>query len=200
MVVGVNRRVGIIGGRDVGLAVARQLLHTQPGCRVTVLEKENDVARHQTGRNSGVAHAGLYYKPGSLKATLCRRGVGLLKEFCAHHRLPYEECGKLVVALDDEEAERLRVIYERASANGVPGLRLVERAAMRDIEPHAEGRLAIHSPHTAIVDFAAVARTIAAEITREGADVRCGFRVTSIARVPTSSSSRRPSSCISTRS
>ena len=175
-----NRRVGIIGGGILGLAVARQLLRTRPDDRVTVLEKESDVARHQTGRNSGVAHAGLYYKPGSLKATLCRRGVGLLKEFCAHHRLPYEECGKLVVALDDAEAERLRVIHERASANGVPGLRLLERGAIRDVEPHAEGCLAIHSPHTAIVDFGAVAQTISEEIRQQGADVRCGFQVTSI--------------------
>ena len=173
-------RVGIVGGGIVGLAVARQLLRIRPGCRVTVFEKEPDVARHQTGHNSGVAHAGLYYKPGSLKATLCRRGVGLLKDFCAQYQLPYEECGKLVVALTDDEAVRLRAIFERASANGVPGLRLVERQAIRDIEPHAEGRLAIHSPHTAIVDFGAVARTIAQEICEQGADVRRSFPVTAI--------------------
>jgi L-2-hydroxyglutarate oxidase LhgO len=173
-------RTGIIGGGIVGLAVARQLLRDRPGSQITVLEKEADVARHQTGHNSGVAHAGLYYKPGSLKATLCRRGVGLLKDFCAHHRLPYEECGKLVVALNEEEAVRLRAIYERASTNGVPGLRLLERGALREIEPHAQGLLAIHSPHTAIVDFVAVARTMAREIQDQGGIVRCSFPVTSI--------------------
>jgi L-2-hydroxyglutarate oxidase LhgO len=175
-----SERVGIVGGGIVGLAVARRLLSVRPGSRVTVLEKDADVARHQTGRNSGVVHAGLYYTPGSLKATLCRRGGGLLKDFCAHHALPYEECGKLVVALDDEQAVRLRAIFARASANGVPGIRLLERSAIRDIEPHAEGLLAIHSPRTAIVDFAAVARAIASEIRAGGADVRCSFRVTAI--------------------
>jgi len=176
----VSERIGIIGGGIVGLAVARELLRVRPGSQVVVLEKEDDVARHQTGHNSGVAHAGLYYKPGSLKATLCRRGVGLLREFCAHHQLAYEECGKLVVALDDDQVVRLRAIYERASANGVPGLKLIERSAIRDIEPHAEGLLAIHSPHTAIVDFGAVARAIAREIEGHGAVVRCSFTVTAI--------------------
>jgi L-2-hydroxyglutarate oxidase LhgO len=173
-------RIGIIGGGIVGLAVARQLLRVRPGSQITVLEKEAEVARHQTGHNSGVAHAGLYYKPGSLKATLCRRGVGLLKDFCAQYGLPYDECGKLVVALNEDEAVRLRAIYERASTNGVPGLRLLERSAIRDIEPYAEGLLAIHSPHTAIVDFVAVARAIAREIEDQGATVRCSFPVTSI--------------------
>jgi L-2-hydroxyglutarate oxidase LhgO len=173
-------RIGIIGGGIVGLAVARQLLRVRPGSRVTVLEKESEVARHQTGHNSGVAHAGLYYKPGSLKATLCRRGIGLLKDFCAQHGLPYDECGKLVVALNEDEAVRLRAIYERASTNGVPGLRILERSAIRDVEPHAEGLLAIHSPQTAIVDFVAVARAIAGEIEDQGASVRCSFPVTSI--------------------
>jgi L-2-hydroxyglutarate oxidase LhgO len=176
----VSDRIGVIGGGIVGLAVARELLRVRPGSHVTVLEKEVQVGQHQTGHNSGVVHAGLYYKPGSLKATLCRRGVGLLKDFCAHHRLPYDECGKLVVALNEDEAVRLRAIYERASANGVPGLRLVESAAIREIEPHAGGMLAIHSAHTAIVDFAAVARRIADEIRGQGATVRCGFEVNAI--------------------
>ena len=175
-----SERLGIIGGGIVGLAVARELLRVRPGSQVTVLEKEDDVARHQTSHNSGVAHAGLYYKPGSLKATLCRRGVGLLREFCKHHELAYEECGKLVVALDDDQVVRLRAIYERASANRVPGLRLIERSAIRDIEPHAHGLLAIHSPHTAIVDFGGVARAIAREIQDQGAVVRCSFTVTAI--------------------
>jgi L-2-hydroxyglutarate oxidase LhgO len=178
--VGVSERIGIVGGGIIGLAVARELLRLRPGSRVTVLEKEPEVAQHQTGHNSGVAHAGLYYRPGSLKATLCRRGAGLLKDFCAHHRLAYDECGKLVVALDDDEAARLRQIFERALANGVPGARLVPSGAIREIEPHAEGRLALHSPHTAIVDFGGVARAIARDIREQGADVHLGVPVTAI--------------------
>ena len=175
-----NDRVGIVGGGIIGLAVARELLRVRPTWTVTILEKEAEAGRHQTGHNSGVAHAGLYYTPGSLKASLCRRGVGLLKTYCAEHNLVYDECGKLVVALDDEEAVRLRAIYERAAANQVPGLRLLKRDAIREIEPHAVGVLAIHSPTTAIVDFGAVARAMATEVADAGAVVRYGFQVTSI--------------------
>lgn len=175
-----NDRVGIVGGGIIGLAVARELLRVRPTWTVTILEKEAETGQHQTGHNSGVVHAGLYYTPGSLKATLCRRGVGLLKAYCAEHNLVYDECGKLVVALDSDEAGRLRAIYERATANQVPGLRLLERDALREIEPHAEGLLAIHSPTTAIVDFGAVAGAIAKEVADAGAVVRYDFPVTSI--------------------
>ena len=175
-----NDRVGIVGGGIIGLAVARELLRVRPTWTVTILEKETEAGRHQTGHNSGVVHAGLYYTPGSLKATLCRRGVGLLKTYCAEHDLVYDECGKLVVALDNDEAVRLRAIYQRATANQVPGLRLLERDALREIEPHADGLLAIHSPTTAIVDFGAVARAMAKEVADAGAVVRYGFPVTSI--------------------
>ncbi len=173
-------RVGIVGGGIIGLAVARELLRVRPTWTVKVLEKEAALGQHQTGHNSGVVHAGLYYAPGSLKATLCRRGVGLLKDFCAQHELIYDECGKLVVARDDDEAARLRAICDRASANRVPGLRLLEPEAMGEIEPHVEGRLAVHSPTTAIVDFGAVARAMADEIVDAGATVHCGFLVRSI--------------------
>ena len=175
-----NDRVGIVGGGIIGLAVARELLRVRPTWRVTILEKEADAGRHQSGHNSGVVHAGLFYSPGSLKATLCRRGVGLLKTYCADHDLVYDECGKLVIALDDDEAVRLRAIYDQAAANLVPGLRLLDRDALREIEPHAEGLLAIHSPTTAIVDFGAVARSMATEVTDAGAVVRYDFPVTSI--------------------
>ena len=148
-------RVGIVGGGIVGLAVARRLLNLRPGCRVTVLEKEAEVARHQTGRNSGVAHAGLYYAPGSLKATLCRRGVGLLKDFCAQHGIPYDGVRQARGRPREEQAAGCARICERAAANGVPDL----AAARADGHPghraaRAEGCLAIHSPRTAIVDFA----------------------------------------------
>ena len=175
-----NDRVGIVGGGIIGLAVARELLRVRPTWRVTILEKEADAGRHQSGHNSGVVHAGLFYSPGSLKATLCRRGVGLLKTYCADHDLVYDECGKLVIALDDDEAVRLRAIYDQAAANLVPGLRLLDRDALREIEPHAEGLLAIHSPTTAIVDFGAVARSMATEVADAGAVVRYDFPVTSI--------------------
>jgi L-2-hydroxyglutarate oxidase LhgO len=176
----VSGRVGIVGGGIIGLAVARELLRVRPTWTVKVLEKEAALGQHQTGHNSGVVHAGLYYAPESLKATLCRRGVGLLKDFCAQHELTYDECGKLVVALDEDEAVRLRAICDRATANQVPGLRLLEPEAMAEIEPHINGRLAVHSPTTAIVDFGAVARAMTDEITDAGATVHCGFLVRSI--------------------
>src|SRR3954447_22684570 len=133
---GHEETVGIVGGGILGLAVARELLHRRPGTKVVVFEKENRVAVHQTGHNSGVVHAGLYYQPGSLKATLCRRGVSLLQEYCQEKNLPYDECGKLVVAIDDSERPALARIRERALANGVPGIRSLDSAGLREIEPY----------------------------------------------------------------
>src|ERR687896_661841 len=134
-----DERIGVVGAGILGLAVARELARTRPGVKVTVLEKEDRVAAHQTGHNSGVVHAGLYYTPGSLKARLCREGVALLKEYCAEHGITYDECGKLVIASHDGERERLAAILDKATRNGVPGLREVGRAGLREIEPHAEG-------------------------------------------------------------
>ncbi len=139
-------RVGVVGAGILGLAIARRLAQTRPGVNVTVLDKEDRVAAHQTGHNSGVAHAGLYYAPGSLKATLCRRGIGLLKEYCTDRNLPYEECGKVVVARDASEVAALDEIERRATANGVPGLRRLTGGGLREIEPHAAGVAALHSP------------------------------------------------------
>lgn len=110
----------VVGGGILGVAVARRILQLRPGAEVTAVEKESVLAAHQTGHNSGVVHAGLYYEPGSLKARLCRRGIHLLKEFCSEHDISYDECGKVLVALDDVERSRLTAIRERASANGVP--------------------------------------------------------------------------------
>lgn len=185
--------VGVVGGGIVGLAVARRLLQVRPDARVTVLEKEEALARHQTGRNSGVVHAGIYYVPGSLKATLCRRGVSLLKELCATHGIAYETCGKLIVAFDEEERAKLRNLYERATANRVPGVRLVSSAELRDIEPHAAGLEALHSPSTAIVDFVAVAEALASEVRTGGGDVRTGARVTQLKARGTQVVARTPS-------
>ncbi|WP_040690188.1 FAD-dependent oxidoreductase, partial [Nocardiopsis lucentensis] len=117
-----TEHVGVVGAGIIGLALARRLALQRPGVHVTVLEKEAWVAAHQTGHNSGVVHAGLYYRPGSLKATLCRRGVGLLREYCAEHGLPYQEVGKLLVAADADDTARLEAIERRAKDNGVPGV------------------------------------------------------------------------------
>ncbi|TDD85039.1 L-2-hydroxyglutarate oxidase [Actinomadura rubrisoli] len=175
-------RVGVVGAGILGLAIARRLMETRPDVTVTVLEKEDRVAAHQTGHNSGVAHAGLYYAPGSLKATLCRRGVGLLKDYCADRGLPYEECGKVVVARNARELGPLEEIERRATANGVPGLRRLTGAELREIEPHAAGVAALHSPTTAIVDFPAVAREFAADLVKAGGEVRLGFEVVRLGR------------------
>ena len=173
-------RVAVVGGGIIGTAVARHLAcHHE--ARVTLVEKEDHLAAHQTGHNSGVVHAGLYYEPGSLKATLCRRGVGLLQDVVAEHDIAYDECGKVVVALDNVQAGRLEALHARAVANGVPGVRLVDGDGLREIEPGAAGIRAIHSPHTAIVDYPAVTRALGEELTDAGGEVRFGHEVTGLA-------------------
>jgi L-2-hydroxyglutarate oxidase LhgO len=176
-------RIGVVGAGIVGLAVARRLTQVLPDALVTVLDKEDRVAAHQTGHNSGVAHAGLYYTPGSLKATLCRRGITLLKEYCAERGLPYDECGKVVVARNARELKALEEIERRATANGVPGLRRLSPAELREVEPHAAGVAALHSPTSAIVDFAAVAGAFAKDVRGAGGEVRLGFEVVGLRRV-----------------
>ncbi|HEY3005238.1 MAG TPA: L-2-hydroxyglutarate oxidase [Kribbellaceae bacterium] len=174
-------RFAVVGGGIIGTAVARRLSTVVPGADVTLLEKEPALATHQTGHNSGVVHAGLYYEPGSLKARLCRRGAVLLKEFCAGRGLPYDECGKVLVALDDTETARLDAIEDRARRNGVPGVRRLDAAGLREVEPHVRGVAGLHSPATAITDFAAVTRALAADAEAAGAAVRLGVRVTGLA-------------------
>ena len=173
-------RVGVVGAGIIGLAVARRVGELRPDAAVTVLEKDAGVALHQTGRNSGVVHAGIYYASGSLKARLCRRGVELLRAYCAEHELPYDECGKLVVALDASELERLRELERRGTANGAPGLRWVEGDEVRAIEPHAAGIAGLHSPTTAITDYRAVAESFAADVRRAGGTVLLSTPVTGI--------------------
>jgi len=174
--------VGVVGGGIVGLAIAREFTRRYPGCEVVVFEKEAELATHQTGHNSGVVHAGIYYKPGSLKAELCTRGRELLREFCAERDLDYFECGKLVVALDNEELGRLDALERSATENGVPGLRRVEAAEIREIEPHAAGIAALHSPATAITDYGAVARAYADDIEAAGGRIHLSSPVTGIDR------------------
>ncbi len=168
----------VVGGGILGAAVAARLQEVEPDGTVTLWEKEDALARHQTGRNSGVVHAGLYYEPGSLKARLCRRGVGLLRDFCAEHALAYDEIGKVLVALDDIEAARLKGIEERARANGVPGVRRLDAGGLREIEPHVRGVAGLHSPSTAIVDYAAVTRALAAQVVARGGEVQLGVEAT----------------------
>ena len=154
-------RIIVVGGGIVGAATARLLAADHD---VLLLEKEDRLAAHQTGRNSGVVHAGLYYAPNSLKARLCRRGGELLRAFCAQRDIPLVELGKLVVALDRSELDALHALGERAQANGVRDLRLLDAAGLLAVEPHATGAAALHSPHTAVVDFAAVTRALADEV------------------------------------
>ncbi|GLZ06108.1 hydroxyglutarate oxidase [Actinomadura sp. NBRC 104412] len=177
-----QRTTGIVGAGIVGLAIGREIVKRRPGTRVVVVEKEDRVAAHQTGHNSGVVHAGIYYAPGSLKARLCARGAAMLREYCAEHGLPYEECGKLVVAVASEEMARLDELEVRARANGVPGLRRLGPDEIRDIEPYATGLAALHSPRTAITDYTMIARSFADEIVAAGGEVRLSFPVTRIAR------------------
>ncbi|MEV6350139.1 L-2-hydroxyglutarate oxidase [Actinoplanes sp. NPDC051851] len=172
-----DETIGIVGAGIVGLAIGREITLRRPGTRVVVLEKEHDVALHQTGHNSGVVHAGIYYQPGSLKAALCTRGRSLLREYCQERSIAYDECGKLVVAVRPDEMGRLDALEARARENDVPGLRRVDPAGIREIEPHAAGLAALHSPETAITDFPGVARAFAEDITTAGGEVRTGWAV-----------------------
>ena len=172
--------VVVIGAGILGLATARRLLLDRPSLRVLVVEQEPQVAAHQSGHNSGVVHAGLYYAPGSLKARLCREGKAELEAYCAERGIKIERVGKLVVALGDDELERLDALHARATANGVPGLELVGPERIRDIEPYASGLRALLSPTTAIVDYRAVADAYADDVRSGGGLIETGRRVTGI--------------------
>ena len=175
-------RAAVVGGGIVGAAVARRLLQVDESAAVTLYEKELELAAHQTGRNSGVVHAGLYYTPGSAKARLCRRGVGMLRDFCAEHDIAYDECGKILVALDDDQRARLADIEKRAQENGVPGVRTIGPDEIADHEPHVRGVAGLLSPTTAITDFPAVTRALAEEAAAAGATIRLDTRVVSLQR------------------
>ncbi|KRB75137.1 hydroxyglutarate oxidase [Nocardioides sp. Root190] len=175
-----DQSFGIVGGGIVGLAVARALLLRRPGARVLVLEKEDRVGAHQTGHNSGVVHAGIYYRPGSLKAELCARGRLLLRDYCAEHGLSHLECGKVVVAVDRSELERFEALERTARENAVPGLRRLDAAGLREVEPQAAGLAALHSPQTAITDYVAIADQLAGEVVAAGGEVHTSTRATGI--------------------
>ncbi len=172
--------VAVVGGGIVGLATAREFLKRQPGLRLAILEKETLLAQHQTGHNSGVIHAGIYYAPGSLKARACVTGRAEIVEYCKEKGIRYELCGKLIVALNEAEVERLMSLYARAQANGVPGVQLINRDRIQEIEPAVIGHKAIWSPNTGIVDWGEVARAYAADALNGGAVITTGARVVSM--------------------
>ena len=171
-----RRSAVVVGAGIVGLATARELLLRHPDLDLLVLEKEREVAAHQTGHNSGVIHSGVYYTPGSLRARTCVAGAAELVAWCAEHSVPVQHRGKLIVAVREADLARLEELRRRAAANGVP-VRLLDPAAMREIEPHVAGLRALHVPSTATVDFAAVARALAGEVNQRGGRVRCGVAV-----------------------
>ncbi len=170
----------VVGAGIVGLAVARELTTRHPGLSTAVLEAAPTIATGQTGNNSGVIHAGIYYQPGSLKARLCRAGADDMYAFCERHAIPHERCGKLIVARDASELPKLDELERRGQENGVPGLRRVDAAGLREIEPHARGVAALHSPNTGIVDFADVARALAGELRERGVPVVTGCGVEAV--------------------
>ena len=174
--------LAVVGGGIVGLATARAFAERAPRVRLVILEKEARLATHQTGHNSGVVHSGIYYRPGSDKARLCVEGARLMREFAEAHGIRVERCGKVVVATAEAELARLQALYARGVANGVPGLALIDPARVREIEPHAAAIRAIHSPDTAIIDFAAVAAALARDLGARGVTILSEARVTAIAR------------------
>jgi L-2-hydroxyglutarate oxidase LhgO len=174
--------LAIVGGGIVALATAHALSERAPRARLVILEKEPRLGQHQTGHNSGVLHSGIYYRPGSYKARLCVEGARLMAEFCATHGIRVDRCGKVIVATRTDELPRLHALYERGTANGVPGLTLMDPARLRDLEPHAAALKAIHSPSTAILDFSEVAAALARDLTARGVGIETAARVATISR------------------
>ncbi len=170
----------MVGGGIVGLAVARELRRREPERSLALLEAAPAVGTGQTGANSGVIHAGIYYAPGSLKARMCVAGARLMYEFCEEHGIAHERCGKLIVARDEGELGRLDELERRGRENGVAGLRRLTGGEIPEVEPHAVGAAALHSPATGIVDFGAVARALAGELTHDGTPVAVSTPVQAI--------------------
>jgi L-2-hydroxyglutarate oxidase len=173
----------VIGGGVVGLAVALEITRRFPRLRLLVLEKEDRVARHQSGHNSGVIHSGVYYKPGSLKARLCVAGAAAMIEFCREHGIPHEVCGKVVVATSQSELPRLEQLRQRGEANGLTGLRLIGPEELREIEPHAAGLQALVVPSTGVTDYAVVCQKYSELISRAGGTILISALVTGLRRL-----------------
>ena len=163
--------IAVIGGGILGLSSARELRLRFPNLSVLVIEKEPDLARHQTGHNSGVIHSGIYYKPGSLKARNCVEGARLLTQYCDERGIPYEKCGKVIVAVNESEVSALEELYRRGSANGVPGLRRIGPDELKRLEPHARGVAALRSPETGIIDYRRVSESYASDFRESGGEI-----------------------------
>jgi len=169
----------IIGAGIIGLTIAYELTKRHPSARLIVIDKETGPAQHQTGRNSGVIHAGVYYTPGSLKATLCRKGVPTITDFCTKHQVAFEQCGKLIVAVDNEEAAQLGNLYERGQKNGIQAKR-ISKTEMAEIEPGITGVSAILSPTTGIVDYAGICHKLVELLTAQGVTFQFSTAVTGL--------------------
>lgn len=172
--------VALIGGGIIGIAVARALQRGRPGLSVCVLERERELAAHQSSHNSGVIHSGVYYKPGSLKARLCVQGAQEMYAYCQARAIAHKRCGKLIIATERSELERLEELERRGNANGVPGLRRLDAAQIGELEPHARGIAALHCPSTGIVDYAAVTRAYADDLREDGGRVITGCEVAAV--------------------
>jgi L-2-hydroxyglutarate oxidase LhgO len=175
-----DRAIAVIGGGILGLSSARALTQRVPGARVVVLEKEQEIARHQTGRASGVVHSGVYYTPGSLKARLCVEGAARLIAFCEERGIEFRRCGKVIVATSEDELPRLEELHRRALANGVEGAQLIGRERLAELEPHAAGVSALHVPTTGIADFVALAHAYERDVLDAGGSVLVGHEVTAV--------------------
>ena len=175
-----NADIVIVGGGIVGLATAYHLTEKYPDKKILVLEKEDEVAHHQTGNNSGVIHSGLYYKPGSLKAKNCIDGYHMMIQFCDEHHIPYDLCGKVVVATDKSELGRLRDLFDRGRENGIEGLEMLDQARLKEIEPHLAGIQGIRVPQTGIVNYKQVCQKLAEIITQRGGEIHLNTLVQSM--------------------
>ncbi|HIA30724.1 MAG TPA: FAD-dependent oxidoreductase, partial [Candidatus Marinimicrobia bacterium] len=162
----------IIGGGIVGLATAYKLLEQKPELKLRILEKEKSIGLHQSGHNSGVIHSGIYYKPGSVKAKNCRRGVEELLLFCDKFNVQYDLCGKVIVAVNLEEVNRLDALYKRGLENGISNVRIVDSQELKDLEPHATGIKAIHVPSTGIINYTSVVDELAKQIIKRGGEIK----------------------------
>jgi L-2-hydroxyglutarate oxidase len=176
----VQHDVIIVGGGIVGLATGLKLLQNQPALKIIAIEKENEVAHHQTGNNSGVIHSGLYYKPGSLKAKNCIHGYNLLIDFCKENEIPFELCGKIVVATEEHELPLLKNLYDRGHQNGLKDFRMLSAAELKDYEPHVTGLAGFFVPQTGIVDYKVVAEKYAELIRKKGGAVMLGEKVLAV--------------------
>jgi (S)-2-hydroxyglutarate dehydrogenase len=175
-----GKKIAIVGGGIVGLATAYRLLQRHPGTRVLLLEKEEGPGRHQSGHNSGVLHCGLYYKPGSAKARMAVQGIRKMVDLCSENNIPYELCGKVVIATEPEEIPRLNALFERGKSNGLEGLKMLGPEEIRELEPHAAGIAGLRVPQEGIVDYGAVTEAMVRNIRNQGGEVRFSSEVTGL--------------------